>query len=916
MRTTVVVTALFATIVACGSSEEEKVTIYVPAWAEAALQMAGDDVARDLERITNSEVKKIDVLPTKCDSSGLQIVVEGVTSRLENQEIEIVVQDCDGGTRITTAGGSLMSAQWALYTLMEQLGVRYLHPEQTYYPALLSIPPIGVFKQSPKFQRRSFHAHTTHPIELSPPRNTAGVDMGAFQKRWVDWNVKIRSTQIDGVDNAFVGDYPYVRGFPRRSGMNLLNSQQGGRPIIDTDDPRPESDQLAEAITHLLEPQAGLPEVTKFGFSFNPSEFTEADHTQTVGRLEFVTNYIASNYPDVDLTTTNHGTYLEPGPLGVSFFDLPQFAPKELGVQVHTLMFYDLERPAAGVYGNVDFSHKLDWIIQEQSERRIIHYPESSWWLTFDLPVPLYLAPVTLEARNYDIQLLADMLSESDESSTGVYGHHLFTSGQEWGYWMIDYCVARMTWDLSSHTDCYEHVTSGFARSTELVQILTEMEASQVADLRDPELLRFLVGSDDETETAEQAGIFFHPLPPRPAEILGLSDNDILALENNSMMPLALMAQKYHAWANRLEAIAEEQEEEAKSWVQEMAVGTRVFALRAEHAVAVYDTAISLRLAILDGDWPRVTELEQGLQEAREITQAATALVRDQEARYRYPEELTIVGDEPGTSGAVANNTIYPYRYLSRTHRMFYWHRSDEQLASLFDGGVDPLSVNERILVAGTPFVVNALVGIIGGLVVDWGDGQQGVDLNPHVYPAEGLYDWEVDAATESGALQYRDTVAVVESKMIFPKGALEISEPAMVSVIEGLIPGLVIGLGDDGAPFLAVGQIYDQGLVAAKSTVVRRGRNGATSGPEDLVFQIPDVGTITVFQAIIEVDETANTISLDGKMMTQEIVDRIVDVGGYDPDGARTLVASILGYTPTTLPAEVDFRLNGAAAP
>ena len=60
---------------------------------------------------------------------------------------------------------------------------------------------------------------------------------------------------------------------------------------------------------------------------------------------------------------------------------------------VHPLMFYDLERPAAGVYGNQDFGALLSFIRAQQAERPIVHYPEASWWLTFDLPVPLYLAP-------------------------------------------------------------------------------------------------------------------------------------------------------------------------------------------------------------------------------------------------------------------------------------------------------------------------------------------------------------------------------------------------------------------------------------------------------------------------------------------------------------------------------------------
>src|SRR5690606_4131901 len=93
------------------------------------------------------------------------------------------------------------------------------------------------------------------------------------------------------------------------------------------------------------------------------------------------------------------------------------------------------------------YQNLLGFIRAQAPIRRIVHYPESSWWLTFDLPVPLYLAPVTIDARAHDVALLQPLLADEDDDATGVIGHHTFTSGQEWGYWLIDYCVAQMTWD-------------------------------------------------------------------------------------------------------------------------------------------------------------------------------------------------------------------------------------------------------------------------------------------------------------------------------------------------------------------------------------------------------------------------------------------------------------------------------------
>ena len=57
--------------------------------------------------------------------------------------------------------------------------------------------------------------------------------------------------------------------------------------------------------------------------------------------------------------------------------------------------------------------------------------------------------------------------------------------------------------------------------------------------------------------------------------------------------------------------------------------------------------------------------------------------MRRRETDYRYPAALTIAGGPRGTPEALPNRTIYPYRYLARTHHLDFWTRPDEQLADL-----------------------------------------------------------------------------------------------------------------------------------------------------------------------------------------------------------------------------------------
>jgi hypothetical protein len=780
---------------------------------------------------------------------------------LAAQEYLIDEQRCGSGRRVLLAGGSLLAGQWAVYDFLYRLGVRYFHPEQTYYPPgpVWPAQPMQV-REGPAFRERSMHLHGDHPVDLSPPRDLAGLPMADYQRRWIDWNVKLRQTLVDGgFDPALVGSYPYDRGFPRVAGLNLASGQQGGRPVLDPADRlaarQPERAQIDAAIDRALAPVAGLPEVSALTVLFSPSEFTQAGEDQTIERLTGVVRTLRERHPGVRVFTINHGTHQDPLPgHGVRFFDLPQFAPAQLGVLVHPLMLYDLQRPAAGVYGNADFSHLQRWLVAQQAVRPIVYYPEASWWLTFDQAVPLYLAPATLEARQWDLRWLAPYLARRDGAATGVVGHHLFTSGQEWGYWLIDYCVARMTWDLAfTHDRCLDDFTGQLAGGAEIRAVLRAVEERQVREVRDPELLRFLVGSDDEIETAERVGLRFHPLPPAPAEVVGWSDDQVERLRAR-LLPLTEVAAAYQDFADRVEALLPRQSAAQAPWVREIRDGLRAYGLRAGHAVAIYEGALVVRAAASQGAGADGAALARALSRARASTELARVVIRRRERDYRYPPPLTTAGDERGTPGAIANRTIYPYRYLSRTHRLFYWTRPDEQLAELVRAARGPAAV-------------------AGG------------------------------AGEQEGRLAR------------FERGSLRVQSPVPARRLEGLLPGLQARLGDDGAPFLELA-VLGRGRDLAPVIAWRAERAGARAGPADLPLALGNLGDLVVRGATVEVETAAGLargarLSIRGQLRIDEVVDLMVKAGGFERDGARVVLAVTLGFLPGRLPDSFPITLQ-----
>ncbi|MEZ4384474.1 MAG: hypothetical protein R3A79_24310 [Nannocystaceae bacterium] len=910
----------------CGEpARQPTVILAVDGLDDPGVALALDDVSADIEAITGERPRR--GRSGRCREGQVRIeVVEPeraeATAELAGlgpQEFAIHERRCArGGRRLRLAGGSSLARQWAIYALMEELGVRYLHPEATLLPEALDWPELPLrLRDGPAIGRRTMHAHRRHPIELSPPLPGDGdgddLDMAGHQRRWIDWSVKMRQTAVDGWDHALVGDYAARRGFPTVVGLNLANTQQGAAAALDPDDPRAEAEQLADAVDRAMTAAAALdpplPAPTRLELQFNPSEFTEVDPRRTVARLRAIADYFERRYPEATIEAINHGTRGEPRPpYQRRFFDLPALAPASLGVEVHTLMFYDLERPAAGVYGNESYAPLLRFIREEQAKRRIVHYPESSWWLTFDLPVPLYLAPATIDARAYDLELLSPYLTADPQARSGVVGHHLFTSGQEWGYWMVDYCVAKMTWDPGlGFAGCVDSITGALAEGEALAEVLEAARSEQVETLREPRLLRLLVGSDDETEAGRALGIEVHPLPPTPAEVLAMDELAAAALAED-LERLAAIAGDYGRWADRVDATLAAQSDAQAPWVREIADGLRIVELRAAHAVAIYRGALALRGA---GEASRALARRE-LDRARALTQAAREVVRRREEDYRYPPALTIAGDERGTADARPNRSVYPFRVLSRTHRLFYWERPDAQLAALVD--VEPrwVAASASIVAAGEPLILEVAGGAGPQVAIQWGDGARSDAVEPHRYFAPGRYVWRASAAGDDEGGPRRSAegeVLVVEALARFPRGSLRVVAPAAAEVVSGLLPGLVVGLGvdDGGAPALVVAAIDDEGGVGPAQLYPRE---GSRSAPGRLSLELRGLGPLVVDDATIAlVGGDAPRLEVDGALRCDNLVDLMLASGAFEAEGARALLAERLGYTAETLPERVPTR-------
>src|SRR5207248_791260 len=98
---------------------------------------------------------------------------------------------------------------------------------------------------------------------------------------------------------------------------------------------------------------------------------------------------------------------------------------------------YGFDDPAP-TYGNTDFGYMKDFLEKEIGTREVVWHPETAYWITYDIDVPLFL-PAYAERRVADLRTLAN-----DERATGrrMDGQMIFSSGWEWGYWLNDVVTA------------------------------------------------------------------------------------------------------------------------------------------------------------------------------------------------------------------------------------------------------------------------------------------------------------------------------------------------------------------------------------------------------------------------------------------------------------------------------------------
>ena len=568
------------------------------------------------------------------------------------------------------SASSWQGVSFGLYGLLqEHLGFRFYHPRETIIPHWQGGWPSEdhdmTFSGDPLFDKKGFHLHTQHPLELTeqlldPTSPNAMADI----KQYIDWLVRngqnyFEFCLLNDVDKkqwpthakAFV-DYAHSRGILAGADISLHMIQQKTFQLYKG--PINQKKQIEKNLEWLLQADWDY-----LSMEFSTAEFI-AGHT---GKKEELRQYIISwlllhshttltgrqhVVTHVNAKSEEHKAVVDSAALALD---------KHRGVLVHTVMFYDMTEPNAPVYENKNQRHQFEFMLDQVKQRETWYYPESAYWITFDNSVPMFLLPY-LSARLSDIDSCVKY---------GVPGHLTFSSGWEWGYWLFDWSIARWSWRYTYNGIAETRTPDMYARqvdSKDQAYQLNKGLALQQQYLKDEDLMRWMTAMTITDEISIKGlNNAYEPRPQWSYKFLeGKANDSIISVVRLQVLP------KLKAFADKSAVIVHYMRPNTDSVSAEWADGIEITGLRALHRYYTLQYILDRREAAINKQKINGDSL---LIKAAEIRAQAQKIVNRRQLHYRYPIS--------SIAARRWDHTAYHYGYLYLASDLHFWQREEEQ---------------------------------------------------------------------------------------------------------------------------------------------------------------------------------------------------------------------------------------------
>eukprot|EP01035_Chromulina_nebulosa_P017511 gene17511-23072_t len=574
--------------------------------------------------------------------------------------------------------------------------------------------------ESPYWPERAFHLHTQHPLELTevlqghdiPQFGPHGPHCSMFSKRSFNGRIESNKQASSKHANAYycerwedmVDDVNRFFEWSIANRLNkiewlllgldvpIVNQQQHGYSMVDIRQPfYKQIKQMNDTIDWIF----------KCNFDFittesGLSEFTHPECDLMLNLMNAFANHINTTWGREAAIKVHCSTgqtcgdkYIYPltgEPINFNF--LTYFASDKLGVFPHTIQMYSLDDPTANAYGNDNFSYIEDYMVHEAkySNRSVVYYGETAYWVNVDIDVPLFL-PLYGQRRLYDLRRIA--YKEIHEGFR-IQGQMNFDSGWEYGYWLSDIVTARASWDpilnieLSVDSSSNDHWTTfsraidpftrlfGSSYGRRLNDLLVDLTKSQYDllilgrvdgkpshDVKKLSGIAYLSGDDTWIDLPRLFGLSIlqadkvrlsEHSDPNWVHVIPLLDEMDRTFSNHSMILSQILLD-----INNDNAIHEDRS--LIRYLEEIDDSVRLLSMRTKHVFMLYKS--------LDND--HLLEKANLQRQSRSIIIEASNIITRRESNYRVPWQRIASWRE--------NPTVYRYGYLWSVHSLYYWWR-------------------------------------------------------------------------------------------------------------------------------------------------------------------------------------------------------------------------------------------------
>lgn len=582
-----------------------------------------------------------------------------------------------GGTiELTLRAASPQGVACGLYGLLQgKLGFRFIHPRRTLIPRHESWPlPTGFhWAAVPRFEKRGFHLHTLHPTELAEQLNNPAYP-GALRdvQEYLDWlarngqNVMQFQLLRGAVTAAWTDhaarmvEYAHQRGIMLGVAFSLSMIQQRSFQAMTLLQPYPSRCRRIDD---------SLDRLFRVKWDFVTVDFTMGEYLPDLAEVlpatrDYLVREVTGRYRTPLFQTTHV----------IRRKEQKAAPPPGTGILIHTVMNYALSDAKAPVYGNPDLRFMLDRAVLVRKGRETWFWPESSYWVAYDNSVPLFLLTY-LDARWRDM---------NTTEGIGLPGHLTFSSGWEWGYWLIDWSIARWSWRDAHKGGIHVKGPLGpledIFPNRGMTDLWREALALENRYLKERELIRHMAAATPFAELPRPFGKSFQPAPEfTSARLLRGSTGD--AADRAAQRALADLDD----YAVLLDKLIERMDREAarrfggkvhgqpeiRALAGELRNCLAVSALRARHRGLTMRAILAFRDKTGGGHNPGKSG-ERLLNEAAATRMRGLELVRAQERGYRYPVQAIA---RPGES-----MTAYRFGYLYPVSTLFFWEREEQQI--------------------------------------------------------------------------------------------------------------------------------------------------------------------------------------------------------------------------------------------